>query len=290
MSTKKETTQKQDTTNKYNPLAMGAYEKGVGGGMDVLQQFMQDPYKNAFFLQQLGMINRQASLMGQRGMSNLGRQAQMSGWGGTQGNAWLQSQQAKQGRATSSLMAQGQNALLPQFAAMRLGSAQDALRFQPLQIGGSMTGSSTEKTSGLGTWLPQLIGAGLGMASGFMTGGASAMGGGMGGGGGSPFGSISSGGFGQFLSNAPGGGVIPGQGGSSLANFGRPCWVAAELYGGWDAPRTVEIRKFLSESSDPKIRVFVDIYQKMGPQWAVDIQKDPALRKTVKTFFDRLGR
>jgi hypothetical protein len=157
MGSKKTTTTQQDTTNKYNPLAMGAYERGVGSGMDVLQQFMQDPYKNAFFLQQLGMINRQASQMGQRGMSNIGRQAQMSGWGGNMGAAWQQSQQARQGRATSSLMAQGQNALLPQFAAMRMGAAQSALNFQPLQTGQSMTGTQTTKSSGLGTWLPQLL-------------------------------------------------------------------------------------------------------------------------------------
>jgi hypothetical protein len=176
MSSKKTTTTQQETTNKYNPLAMGAYERGVGSGMDVLQQFMQDPYKNAFFLQQLGMINRQASQMGQRGMSNIGRQAQMSGWGGNMGAAWQQSQQARQGRATSGLMAQGQNALLPQFAAMRMGAAQEALRFQPLQTGQSMTGTSTTKSSGLGTWLPQVLGAAAAIGLAPFTGGTSLMG------------------------------------------------------------------------------------------------------------------
>lgn len=44
------------------------------------------------------------------------------------------------------------------------------------------------------------------------------------------------------------------------------CWVAAKLYGGWYAPETVLIRKWLYAT--PRMRPFVRFYERFGQLWA----------------------
>ena len=221
MSTKKETTSKQET--QFDPGSRGVYNALQPGIQNVLQQFMSDPLTASYFLKQLGMANQQISQLGQRNVGNLLANMRTGGFGGGNMNAFQQSALARTGRATSGMQSNAFNNLLMNANQMRLGATQQAQGYNPLVTG--QTGTTTEKTSGLGTWLPTVLGAGLGIAAGFASGGATGSLGGrnvMGGGGGG-FGSILGGGFGQFKPNAPGGGIMPGQGGFSLANlFNRP--------------------------------------------------------------------
>ncbi len=176
MGTTKKTTTTSEQKNTYDPAALAQYQSGVQQGGGVLAAFMNDPYKNAYFLQQLGLINKQALGLGQRGVSNLWQNATAGGMSGNNLSSFMAANLARQGRATSGLQAGGLNALLPQFAQMRMGAAQTAMGFTPLQTGGTMNSTQTQKTSGLGTWLPQVIGAGLAIAGAPFTGGASLMG------------------------------------------------------------------------------------------------------------------
>ncbi len=64
------------------------------------------------------------------------------------------------------------------------------------------------------------------------------------------------------------------------------CWVAAELYGSWYAPRVVNIRKWLAESENPIVRGFAAFYLRFGYQWAQAIRKHRILRRVTKLLFD----
>jgi hypothetical protein len=74
--------------------------------------------------------------------------------------------------------------------------------------------------------------------------------------------------------------TFPG-GGSSF-----PCWVAAELYGGWDAPRTIQVRRWLMESEIPSVQAFLAMYREIGQFWAEAIKHDGKLRLATKKLFD----
>lgn len=92
---------------------------------------------------------------------------------------------------------------------------------------------------------------------------------------------------------APWGALIGAAGGAAGAFLGKPptppaCWVAAELYGGWSAPRTVEIQKWLLESENTFVRAFRWFYCLVGERWAEVIRTHAALRRMTKFIFDRL--
>jgi hypothetical protein len=67
-----------------------------------------------------------------------------------------------------------------------------------------------------------------------------------------------------------------------------PCWVAAELYGGWYAPKTIEIRAYLVTRTSLAGMAFRWFYQTFGPAWADAIKKHVTLRKVTKALFDRI--
>lgn len=165
MSTKKvsDTTQ----TTQFAPAGMSAYNTMTPEMQQVLSMYMSNPLTASYFQQQLGMANRSIGKSGQANMSTMLQNARQFGTGGN--NAFLQSQIAKQGRATSGQQSDAFTQLLLGAEGNRRWAGGAAAGYSPLATG--QTGHSTEKTSGLGTWLPQLAGAGLG----FLTGGASSM-------------------------------------------------------------------------------------------------------------------
>lgn len=161
MSTKKEskTTQK----NEYNPAAMSAYNAFQPAIMNALLPYLTgNPLQSPFFQLMHGAGQKQANQLAQRGRGNIFANAAQGGL--TQPG--LQSLLAKQGRFGSSLNANAfQNAAQQAFA-MQQWATQLAQGYQPLQTGQNQT--QTQKTSGLGTWLPQAIGMGLNFAMPFM--------------------------------------------------------------------------------------------------------------------------
>lgn len=160
-----------DTTNKYDPQSMNIFHQMGDAGSGVMQQYMKDPLTASYFQNQVGMMNRFSQQIGQRSMNALLGQRGVGGGSGIM-PGWLQSNIARIGRNTGAM--QGQNVLtaLMNAESRRFQAGGNALNYRPLQ-----TGQKTdEQTSGLGTWLPQVIGMGVQGALAFGTGGASAIG------------------------------------------------------------------------------------------------------------------
>jgi hypothetical protein len=63
------------------------------------------------------------------------------------------------------------------------------------------------------------------------------------------------------------------------------CWVAAELYGGWDAPEVAELREYIF-SRGP--RAFALAYQLLGRLWAWWIRRSGFARRMTRALFDRM--
>ena len=181
ISTKKETNSSQQSTSnlQFDPQSKNIYNQLTGSGSNVLQQYMSQPFNNPWYNLGAAQGQRGANQMGQNMTNALTQNMRVSGIGGGAGNAFQMAQMGKIGRATGSMRSQAnlQNifgALGRQMQATGMG-----MSFQPLMTGENSSGSSksVEQTSGLGTWLPQLLGAGLQGAMGAMTGGASMAGG-----------------------------------------------------------------------------------------------------------------
>jgi len=156
---------KRTTQGFFDPQSMDLFHQFGASGSNVLQDYMKDPMKASYVNLMLQQMNRQAGLLGQRGMQNLFTNVRSAGFGGSNMPAYLQSGLARQGRFTSGLQAQGLLGTLLGAEQNRRWATGQALGYRPLQTG------QEERTSGLGTWLPQAVSAGLGLASGFMGGG-----------------------------------------------------------------------------------------------------------------------
>jgi hypothetical protein len=213
MSTKKTST----TTNQYDAGSKSRYDQWQTQMMPILSQLFQNPTGSPFFNFNLGQQTRAATQVGGRNTSNALLNFDRSGiGGGTGGGGAKQSLLAGLGRYGSSLQFQGFSNAMNQAQSDRWNAASlgQAMNASPLQTGQT----NVSKTGGLGTWLPQTIGA-------VLTGGLSFLsnGGGFGGpkGGSDPFG-------GQGFGGAPFGG-----GGSSF-------WSQNPFGGGpgWGAPGT----------------------------------------------------
>jgi hypothetical protein len=75
--------------------------------------------------------------------------------------------------------------------------------------------------------------------------------------------------------------------GSSGAQTGfniSQCWVAAELYGSWDAPEVQAINQWLEKTA--KMQPFLTFYRLVGQAWAQLIRMDANMRQWTKTLFD----
>jgi len=69
------------------------------------------------------------------------------------------------------------------------------------------------------------------------------------------------------------------------AGIGKiPCWVAAELYGGWFAPETVSIRNWLFGTW--YMLPFAALYSAVGERWAALIRRNSWARRATKRLFD----
>ena len=86
----------------------------------------------------------------------------------------------------------------------------------------------------------------------------------------------------NFLGQAGGGPA----GAAGIAKI--PCWIAAELYGGWNEPRTVSIREWLCGpvSKYPVGRFIVNLYRRFGERLAEAIRRHRSLRWIFTRIFD----
>ena len=62
------------------------------------------------------------------------------------------------------------------------------------------------------------------------------------------------------------------------------CWIAAEIYGGWDEPKTVLARKYVNSDQFPKL--LFDLYMKYGERVSTFIRKYKFIKPILKPIFD----
>lgn len=173
MSTKHTTTQSESQNNVYDSRSMAAYHLNMGAVMPQMRQMMANPFNNPFYNQTLRQGMSQANRAGATSMQNMLQGLQQRGIAnGSPAAAYLT---ALQGRNNSALQANAFNNAQNQAANMYGFAANTLMNFHPLQTGANANSTMTQKTSGLGTWLPQVAGIALGG----LTGGLSTMAGGV---------------------------------------------------------------------------------------------------------------
>jgi hypothetical protein len=180
---------------------------------------VNNPYSNPFYQQTYTQGMGQANQMNQNMQSNLIQNMQRQGLSNSPAGAMLSQMGGYMGshnQAGAFLNASNQ-------AQQMYGAGMNFLS-HPLQTGATASGNSksVEQTGGLGTWLPQVIGAGLGAAGGFMGGGGlqgalkGATGGGGGGGNTSNYSNAAGGYMGNMLAQPTG--PNPAYSGMNISN------------------------------------------------------------------------
>lgn len=185
MSTQNTTTSNQSTGLTFDPGSLSLYKGLTGAGGNVLKGYMNNPFGNAFYKMGAAESQKGANALGQQNINAMQQIARTSGLGGNAGTGWLQAQKARTGRANQSLRSQAQMSNIQAALQRQIGATGMGMSYSPLMTGQTSSGKTTQETSGLGTWLPQVLGAGLGMATSMATmgaGGGAASGGGGGGG------------------------------------------------------------------------------------------------------------
>lgn len=158
------------STNQYNQQGYNAYNAFAPQLQSSLMQMATNPLGSSYFQNQLAQQQKNSQQIGQRNISNIARNARTGGGilsnsGGFM-NAQLQRGALANSLQQSNAFGSSLNSAL-QNRNFALGSME---AYQPLQTG------TTQSTGGLGTWLPQVLGAGLNMAMpglGSMAGGGS---------------------------------------------------------------------------------------------------------------------
>jgi len=194
------TQNKQTSTGQFDPTSMGVYQGLQSQFGNAISSEINNPYGNMAFNTQLGMMRQQQGASG--ASQNQATLQRMQAMGVNPQSAFFQSQMGKNQRQQMASTGQGYNNLLLQAQQLRQSAIGQAGSYRPLQTGSTQV----QQQSGVGSWLPQVLGGALGIAGGAMTGGMSSM---FGGGGG--------GGMGAF---SMGGGQNPSYGGSDYFNGG----------------------------------------------------------------------
>lgn len=169
MSTKNTTSGSNSTAFQFNPQTMTQYLSNLNATMPFLRSNVSNPFGSDAFKQESTANQDQATQLGQRNKSNILNNAAAMGYN-TNGGL-INSMLARAGRDTSNLQAQGFRSAVANANTRQMQSAGMLNAFQPLMTGSNGNFNSTQTTSGLGTWLPQLAGAALGAATGGLTGG-----------------------------------------------------------------------------------------------------------------------
>lgn len=166
--------------NAYNPTSMAAYNAFMPQFQSGMTDYAQNPMQSMFFQNLLGQAQKQIGQSGQTQQNTMLNNMRSSGV--STNSPFAMSQMNMQSRNQSGQQNNAFVNLLQQANQLRYGALQTMGGYNPLITGGSSSqsqsgtnfsnGNTQQTTSGLGSWLPQLLSSGLGMASGFMGGGA----------------------------------------------------------------------------------------------------------------------
>jgi hypothetical protein len=158
MSTK----QNSNSSAQFNPTAMQGYNAMQGPATQGLSSNISDPYSNMLFNTQLGMGSRNNAMQTSSALGAQQQNWQARGMNSSSPAAMFMNQNlVNQGRSNQASMF---NNLLLQAGNFRQNSIQGAMNYRPLQTGQN----NQQTTSGTGTWLPQVIAAGMSAASTFI--------------------------------------------------------------------------------------------------------------------------
>lgn len=172
MPTQQQTNSSSSTGMQFDPGSMSTYQNLTGSGGKVLSNYINNPFSNPMYTFGQQQTQKGSQMLGQQNMNVLQQMMKTSGMTGKAGAGWLGAQTAQTGRANQSMRSQGNISNIMQALQRQMGATGMGMSFSPLMTGQSSTGSQTSTTSGTGTWLPQLIGAGMGAAMMGMSGGA----------------------------------------------------------------------------------------------------------------------
>jgi len=175
VSTKTTTKTKQSGSQKttFDPASMKAFQGLQPTFANALMQYLDDSARMTHEQLRIGQGERAIGQAFGRQRENLAQNALALGMPSSVAPGYFQSQLARSGRAQAGASAQNviQNKFFTDQSVQNLLPL--AAAYRPLQTGGSFQsqGTSTQRTSGLGTWLPQLAGAAIGAAAGAAGGG-----------------------------------------------------------------------------------------------------------------------
>jgi hypothetical protein len=176
--------QAQQQRTYFDPLSYGTYQQLLPGGAGLLQRYLTDPRDAAMSLLGAAQAQRFIGQQGATAASQILRNLSQSGMMSNVIQPIAMQQLMQQNMYTRSGQAQALIDALREAAAFQRAAGGAALAYTPLAAGGdiagALAGTSTErahetaqatreaieKMSGLGTWLPQLIGLGLGFGFG----------------------------------------------------------------------------------------------------------------------------
>jgi hypothetical protein len=172
MGTTNTTTGSNQSTLQFNPASQSIYNMLTGGASQQLQGYINSPFSNPQYNLGAAQSQKGAQQAGQNNMAALQQSMLTNGLTGQAGAGFKAAQTAQTGRANQAMGSQAnvQNILA---ALQRQQSAiGTGLSFSPQLTGQTGNFNQSSQQSGLGTWLPQVLGAGLGAAMGGLTGGA----------------------------------------------------------------------------------------------------------------------
>ena len=189
MSTKKVITEQRDITQSdlarelalnqqrlaFDPMSLATYQSLLPAGTAVLQQYLTDPVRAAYTMLGVGQAHRMLGQMGATQAAAAMQNLRQMGMAGHVLQPMMAQQLTNIALQTQSQKAQALLDALQQAAALQRAAAGAAMAYTPLQIGQDalstalreaqmqqrMAGRTEEKTSGLGTWLPYVLGPGL---------------------------------------------------------------------------------------------------------------------------------
>lgn len=187
MGTTTSTTGSNVSNLQFNPIAQGVYNQLTSGAGNVLGGYINSPFSNAFYSMGAGQSQKGAQQAGANNMAALMQNMLTSGMGGQAGAGFKQAQLAQAGRAGSAMSSQANIQNVLSALQRQMSAAGTGLSYSPQLTGQTGSFQQQQTTGGLGTWLPQVMGAALGG----LTGGLGAGMGGLGSFGGGSVGGVS---------------------------------------------------------------------------------------------------
>lgn len=158
----------------FNPIAQGIYNNLIQGGGNILSGYQNSPFGNPAFTMGAAQSQAGAQQAGNNNMQALNQNALTNGLTGQAGAGFMAAQKAQTGRANQAMSSQANVQNIMQALSRQMSAAGTGLSFSPQLTGSTGNFSQQSTMSGLGTWLPQLLGAAGSAALGGMKGSPSA--------------------------------------------------------------------------------------------------------------------